>query len=61
MIASGLNTEVSVFHRKQCLLLNNFVAILGAVLMISSQTAMSFEMIMVGRFLYGINAGKPTI
>lgn len=28
--------------------------------MILSQTAMSFEMIMVGRLLYGINAGEPT-
>lgn len=27
--------------------------------MISSRTANSFEMIMVGRFLYGINAGNP--
>ncbi|XP_069015808.1 solute carrier family 2 member 11, like [Embiotoca jacksoni] len=48
---------VSKFGRKRCLLLNNFVAIFGAVLMILSQTAMSFEMIMVGRFLYGINSG----
>lgn len=28
--------------------------------MISSKTTMSFEMIMVGRFLYGINSGEPT-
>ncbi|XP_044031127.1 solute carrier family 2 member 11, like [Siniperca chuatsi] len=48
---------ISKFGRKQCLLLNNFVAIIGAVLMLLSQTAMSFEMIMVGRFLYGINSG----
>ncbi|XP_074473991.1 solute carrier family 2 member 11, like isoform X2 [Sebastes fasciatus] len=45
------------FGRKKILLLNNFVAIIGAVLMLLSQTAMSFEMILVGRFLYGINAG----
>ncbi|XP_075901041.1 solute carrier family 2 member 11, like isoform X1 [Nelusetta ayraudi] len=43
--------------RKRCLLLNNLVAIAGAVLMILSSRATSFEMIMVGRFLYGINAG----
>ncbi|XP_074546484.1 solute carrier family 2 member 11, like [Halichoeres trimaculatus] len=48
---------LSRFGRKRCLLLNNFVAITGAVLMICSQTAMSFEMIMVGRLLYGINSG----
>ncbi|XP_071322391.1 solute carrier family 2 member 11, like [Trachinotus anak] len=48
---------ISKYGRKQCLLLSNFVAIFGAVLMVLSQTAMSFEMIMVGRFLYGINSG----
>ncbi|XP_034566110.1 solute carrier family 2 member 11, like [Notolabrus celidotus] len=48
---------LSRFGRKQCLLLNNVVAIVGAVLMICSRTAVSFEMIMVGRFLYGINSG----
>ncbi|XP_041815756.1 solute carrier family 2 member 11, like [Chelmon rostratus] len=48
---------VTKFGRKQCLLFNNFLAIIGALLMILSQTAMSFEMIMVGRLLYGINAG----
>ncbi|KAM8744488.1 solute carrier family 2 member 11, like isoform 1-T1 [Acanthopagrus schlegelii] len=48
---------VTKFGRKPCLLLNNLLAIIGAVLMLVSQTAMSFEMIMVGRFLYGINSG----
>lgn len=64
MMASGFNADVSVFLfpcRKQCLWLNNFVAIIGAVLMLLSKTATSFEMIMVGRFLYGINAGEPTV
>lgn len=63
MMASGSNTEVSVSlsHRKQCLLLNNFVAIFGAVLMLLSQKAMSFEMIMLGRLLYGINSGKSAV
>ncbi|XP_068615801.1 solute carrier family 2, facilitated glucose transporter member 11-like, partial [Brachionichthys hirsutus] len=45
------------FGRKRCVLCNNFLAILGAVLMILSQRVTSFEMIMVGRFLYGLNAG----
>ncbi|XP_061554922.1 solute carrier family 2 member 11, like [Phycodurus eques] len=48
---------LAVVGRRNCLLLNNFVAIMGAVLMLLSQTAMSFEMIMVGRFLSGINSG----
>ncbi|XP_051971521.1 solute carrier family 2, facilitated glucose transporter member 11-like [Xyrauchen texanus] len=47
----------AVYGRKRTLLLNNVVAICGAVLMLLSKTALSFEMIMVGRFLYGINAG----
>ncbi|XP_008422305.1 solute carrier family 2 member 11, like [Poecilia reticulata] len=54
LIASSISSR---FGRNRCLLLNNFWAILGAILMISSRTANSFEMIMVGRFLYGINAG----
>uniref|UniRef100_A0A3B4ZUE8 Solute carrier family 2, facilitated glucose transporter member 5 n=1 Tax=Stegastes partitus TaxID=144197 RepID=A0A3B4ZUE8_9TELE len=43
-------------YGKRCLLLNNFLAIVGAMLMLFSQTAMSFEMIMAGRFLCGINS-----
>ncbi|XP_043107026.1 solute carrier family 2 member 11, like [Puntigrus tetrazona] len=45
------------YGRKTTLLLNNVVAICGAVLMLLSKTALSFEMIMVARLLYGINAG----
>ncbi|XP_061656883.1 solute carrier family 2, facilitated glucose transporter member 9-like [Syngnathoides biaculeatus] len=48
---------LAIVGRRNCLLFNNFVAITGAVLMLLSQTAMSFEMIMVGRFLSGINSG----
>ncbi|XP_056146413.1 solute carrier family 2 member 11, like [Lampris incognitus] len=54
-LCSGLLT--SNYGRKQCLMFNNLVAISGGVLMLLSKTAISFEMIMVGRFLYGINAG----
>ncbi|KAM9820152.1 solute carrier family 2, facilitated glucose transporter member 11-like [Neosynchiropus ocellatus] len=45
------------YGRKRCLLLNNVFAIIGSALMISSKPARSFEMIMVGRFIYGVNAG----
>lgn len=60
MFCVGLRLKVSVFlsHRKRCLLLNTFVAILGSVLMLLSKTAMSFEMIMAGRFFFGINSGN---
>lgn len=47
--------------RKRCLLLNNLLAVAGAVLMILSSRASSFEMIMVGRFLYGVNAGESAL
>ncbi|XP_027031135.1 solute carrier family 2 member 11, like [Tachysurus fulvidraco] len=47
----------ATYGRKKCLMLNNLVVICGAVLMVLSKTARSFEMIMVGRFVYGINAG----
>ncbi|XP_077479643.1 solute carrier family 2 member 11, like [Stigmatopora argus] len=48
---------LSKIGRRNCLLLNNLVAITGAVLLILSRKASSFEMLMVGRFLDGINAG----
>lgn len=44
--------------RKRCLLLNNFVTIAGAVLMLLSRTARSFEMIMAARLIYGISSGQ---
>ncbi|XP_069819501.1 uncharacterized protein [Dendropsophus ebraccatus] len=46
-----------IFGRKKPQLYNNLIAILGAVLMCTSRSAQSFEMIMLGRFFYGINAG----
>ncbi|KAM6901505.1 LOW QUALITY PROTEIN: solute carrier family 2 member 11, like [Lycodopsis pacificus] len=48
---------ISKFGSKQTLSFCNFVAIIGAVLMLLSQRAMSFEMIIVGRFLCGMNSG----
>ena len=40
--------------------MNNLVTIVASVLMILSKKAVSFETIMVARFLYGISTGKPT-
>ncbi|CAL8321438.1 unnamed protein product [Lota lota] len=58
LLGSLLAAQMSKkYGRSQCLLMNNLVAILAAVLMILSKRAMSFEMIMVARFLYGINTG----
>ncbi|KAJ8287103.1 hypothetical protein GJAV_G00047690 [Gymnothorax javanicus] len=48
---------VIIYGRKKCLLLNNIIAIIGAAIMLLCERAVSFEMIIAGRFLYGINAG----
>ncbi|XP_069789146.1 solute carrier family 2 member 11, like [Narcine bancroftii] len=45
------------YGRKNALLFNNIVAITAAIIMMFSKRVQSFEMILVGRFLYGINAG----
>ncbi|XP_063055990.1 solute carrier family 2, facilitated glucose transporter member 11-like [Engraulis encrasicolus] len=45
------------YGRKRCLLWNNLLGMAGAVLMVLSKTAVSFEMIMAARFIYGVNAG----
>uniref|UniRef100_A0A4W6D6C0 Solute carrier family 2, facilitated glucose transporter member 5 n=1 Tax=Lates calcarifer TaxID=8187 RepID=A0A4W6D6C0_LATCA len=45
------------YGRKKALLFNNIVAIVAALLMVFSRMAKSFEMILLGRFLYGYNVG----
>ncbi|XP_020789909.1 solute carrier family 2, facilitated glucose transporter member 11-like [Boleophthalmus pectinirostris] len=45
------------YGRKKALLINNVVAMVAALLMLFSRTARSFEMILLGRFLYGYNVG----
>lgn len=47
-----------LFCRKRGLLLNNLTGVLGAILMGSSKAAMSYEMIIIGRFFIGFNCGK---
>ncbi|XP_062890452.1 solute carrier family 2, facilitated glucose transporter member 11-like isoform X2 [Mobula hypostoma] len=46
------------YGRKNSLIFNNVVAIVGAVIVGFSRMAKSFEMILVARFLYGVNAGN---
>ncbi|XP_077317713.1 solute carrier family 2, facilitated glucose transporter member 11-like [Lithobates pipiens] len=45
------------FGRKKIQLYNNVVALVGAAFMCTSRAVQSFEMIILGRFIYGINAG----
>ncbi|XP_068094840.1 solute carrier family 2, facilitated glucose transporter member 11-like isoform X2 [Hyperolius riggenbachi] len=47
----------SMIGRKQSLLVNNIVAILAALFMGISRSAGLFELLIVGRFLIGLNAG----
>ncbi|XP_054640186.1 solute carrier family 2, facilitated glucose transporter member 11-like [Dunckerocampus dactyliophorus] len=45
------------YGRKKALLFNNVVAVVAALLMLFSRMAKSFEMILLGRFLFGYNVG----
>uniref|UniRef100_A0A674JBV9 Major facilitator superfamily (MFS) profile domain-containing protein n=1 Tax=Terrapene triunguis TaxID=2587831 RepID=A0A674JBV9_9SAUR len=45
------------YGKKKCLLCNNMLIMVTALHMGFSKTAKSFEMILIGRFLYGISAG----
>ncbi|XP_078398037.1 solute carrier family 2, facilitated glucose transporter member 9 [Cetorhinus maximus] len=49
--------SVKYLGRKCTLLLNNGFAILAALLMYLSETADSFEMLILGRFIIGVNGG----
>lgn len=55
------NVFISKFGRQKSLLMTNIPALIGAVLMLSSKAAESFEMIFVARFLFGINSGLSLI
>jgi len=44
--------------RKKCLLCNNLLMLVAASIMGCSKIARSFEMILIGRFMCGISAGK---
>lgn len=46
------------FGRKKSLLLNNILGIFGPLLMGLSKPCNSYEMIILGRFLIGLNCGK---
>ncbi|XP_039213851.1 solute carrier family 2, facilitated glucose transporter member 11-like isoform X3 [Crotalus tigris] len=44
-------------YRKKTFICSDFIIIVGALLVGSSKMARSFEIILIGRFLYGISAG----
>ncbi|XP_027857779.1 solute carrier family 2 member 9, like 1 [Xiphophorus couchianus] len=43
--------------RKRAMICNSLISVMGAVIMLTSKTAKSFEMIIVARMLYGYSAG----
>ncbi|RLV97733.1 hypothetical protein DV515_00011442, partial [Chloebia gouldiae] len=45
------------YRKKKCQMFTNLIMLVAALFMALSKTAKSFEMILVGRFLYGIGAG----
>ena len=46
------------FNRKGGLLLNNVVGILGALAMGASKVSELYELLIMGRYLIGVNCGK---
>ena len=50
--------QYSVSYRKGGLLLNNVVGITGALAMGASQGVESYELLIMGRYLIGVNCGK---
>ncbi|XP_074650685.1 solute carrier family 2, facilitated glucose transporter member 3-like isoform X2 [Tubulanus polymorphus] len=48
------------FGRKKAILLNSILSFIGAGLMLGSKYAPSYEMLIIGRLLMGINAGLNT-
>ncbi|KAM7034352.1 uncharacterized protein M8220_011468 [Acridotheres tristis] len=45
------------YRKKKCQMFTNLIMLVAALFMALSKTAKSFEMILVGRFLYGIGSG----
>ncbi|GCB70315.1 hypothetical protein scyTo_0010753 [Scyliorhinus torazame] len=46
------------YGRRNCLIFNNILTIVAALLVGFSRMARSFEMILAARFLYGVNSGS---
>ncbi|XP_076853944.1 solute carrier family 2, facilitated glucose transporter member 11b isoform X2 [Brachyhypopomus gauderio] len=58
LVGSSVGAALAIrFGRKGTLLVNNSFALLAALLMGSSYFAGSFELLVIGRFLSGVNAG----
>ena len=54
----NLILNLFIYNRKKSLMLNNILGLAGGVLMGLSKPAKSYEMIIIGRFIIGLNCGK---
>ncbi|NXS51739.1 GTR11 protein, partial [Brachypteracias leptosomus] len=57
-VKHGSHPDVVCCCRKKCLLFNDVVLIIATLHIGFSRRARSFEMILIGRFLEGISAGR---
>ncbi|XP_054844161.1 solute carrier family 2, facilitated glucose transporter member 11-like [Eublepharis macularius] len=58
VIGSGLSAYLSSKYRKKnCLIAGNLLILVAALITGTSKTANAFEMILLGRFLYGLSGG----
>ncbi|NXA53585.1 GTR9 protein, partial [Nothocercus julius] len=57
--SSGSRYLTVKFGKRKCLLCNNLLMITAALIMGCSKIARSFEMILIGRFVYGISLCVP--
>lgn len=55
--AMAVGTVADVWGRKRGLMLNNVLVLVAVLLLAFSKTAKSYEMLVVGRFIVGINSG----
>ncbi|KAF7648396.1 hypothetical protein LDENG_00157660, partial [Lucifuga dentata] len=51
---------IGLLGTKKAIICNSFIAIIAAVIMVTSKYASSFEMIIVARFLQGVSAALGT-
>ena len=49
------------YGRKRGLLVNNLMGVVGAVFMACSKSALSYEMLIFGRLIIGLNCGQPSL
>lgn len=57
----SLHTTLSCFYRKKCQIVTNLIMLVASLFMAFCKMAKSFEMILIGRFLYGMGTGMTSV